>query len=71
MRVELPLCTAGTDAGKGRHECRRGGSSPAGVRVRGRHRSFSRAAEELLITQPGPGRTLAQLEGDLSTRKVS
>ncbi|WP_031107910.1 helix-turn-helix domain-containing protein, partial [Streptomyces sp. NRRL S-146] len=31
-----------------------------------RHRSFSRAAEELLITQPAWNRTIARLEGDLS-----
>ncbi|GHI09867.1 hypothetical protein Scel_81880 [Streptomyces cellostaticus] len=29
-----------------------------------RHRSFSRAAEELLITQPTLSRTIAQLEGN-------
>ncbi|EFL20751.1 probable transcriptional regulator, LysR family [Streptomyces himastatinicus ATCC 53653] len=33
-----------------------------------RHRSFSRAAEELLITQPALSRTIAQLEGKLSVR---
>ncbi|MFE7212258.1 LysR family transcriptional regulator [Streptomyces sp. NPDC001698] len=33
-----------------------------------RHRSFSRAAEELLITQPALSRTIAQLEGNLSVR---
>ncbi|MFJ8603656.1 LysR family transcriptional regulator [Streptomyces shenzhenensis] len=33
-----------------------------------RHRSFSRAAEELLITQPALSRTIAQLEGRLSVR---
>ncbi|MEU1513859.1 LysR family transcriptional regulator [Streptomyces sp. NPDC005811] len=33
-----------------------------------RHRSFSRAAEELLITQPALSRTIAQLEGQLSVR---
>ncbi|MFF3333621.1 YbfB/YjiJ family MFS transporter [Streptomyces sp. NPDC002888] len=33
-----------------------------------RHRSFSRAAEELLITQPALSRTIAQLEGNLSIR---
>ncbi|WP_225810905.1 LysR family transcriptional regulator [Streptomyces spinosus] len=33
-----------------------------------RHRSFSRAAEELLITQPALSRTIAQLEGILSVR---
>ncbi|MEU9411883.1 LysR family transcriptional regulator [Streptomyces sp. NPDC048281] len=33
-----------------------------------RHRSFSRAAEELLITQPALSRTIAQLEGTLSVR---
>ncbi|MYU10543.1 LysR family transcriptional regulator [Streptomyces sp. SID8361] len=33
-----------------------------------RHRSFSRAAEELLITQPALSRTIAQLEGSLSVR---
>lgn len=33
-----------------------------------RHRSFSRAAEELLITQPALSRTVAQLEGNLSVR---
>ncbi|MFI6728469.1 LysR family transcriptional regulator [Streptomyces atratus] len=33
-----------------------------------RHRSFSRAAEELLITQPAPSRTIAQLEGNLNVR---
>ncbi|MEU6608809.1 LysR family transcriptional regulator [Streptomyces shenzhenensis] len=33
-----------------------------------RHRSFSRAAEELLITQPALSRTIAQLEDRLSVR---
>ncbi|NEB02904.1 LysR family transcriptional regulator [Streptomyces sp. SID13726] len=33
-----------------------------------RHRSFSRAAEELLITQPALSRTVAQLEARLSVR---
>jgi DNA-binding transcriptional LysR family regulator len=33
-----------------------------------RHRSFSRAAEELLITQPALSRTIAQLEAILSVR---
>ncbi|WP_327242143.1 LysR family transcriptional regulator [Streptomyces sp. NBC_01320] len=33
-----------------------------------RHRSFSRAAEELLITQPALSRTIAQLEGNLNVR---
>ncbi|MEU1301625.1 LysR family transcriptional regulator [Streptomyces shenzhenensis] len=33
-----------------------------------RHHSFSRAAEELLITQPALSRTIAQLEGKLSVR---
>ncbi|MFI9836247.1 LysR family transcriptional regulator [Nonomuraea sp. NPDC051941] len=33
-----------------------------------RHRSFSRAAEELLITQPALSRTIAQLEGGLCVR---
>ncbi|MEV7731766.1 LysR family transcriptional regulator [Streptomyces sp. NPDC088921] len=33
-----------------------------------RHLSFSRAAEELLITQPALSRTIAQLEGRLSVR---
>ncbi|WEH19920.1 LysR family transcriptional regulator [Streptomyces sp. VNUA24] len=33
-----------------------------------RHRSFSRAAEELLITQPALSRTIAQLESNLSVR---
>ncbi len=33
-----------------------------------RHRSFSRAAEELLITQPALSRTIAQLEGKLRVR---
>ncbi len=33
-----------------------------------RHRSFSRAAEELLITQPALSRTIAQLEAHLSVR---
>ncbi|GAA2623550.1 LysR family transcriptional regulator [Streptomyces axinellae] len=33
-----------------------------------RHRSFSRAAGELLITQPALSRTIAQLEGKLSVR---
>jgi len=33
-----------------------------------RHRSFSRAAEELLFTQPALSRTIAQLEGNLSVR---
>ncbi|OPG09457.1 LysR family transcriptional regulator [Microbispora sp. GKU 823] len=33
-----------------------------------RHRSFSRAAEELLITQPALSRTIAQLEDNLSVR---
>ncbi|WP_046732081.1 LysR family transcriptional regulator [Streptomyces humi] len=33
-----------------------------------RHRSFSRAAEELLITQPALSRTIAQLEGVLHVR---
>lgn len=33
-----------------------------------RHRSFSRAAEELLITQPALSRTIAQLERQLSVR---
>ncbi|MFC6987255.1 LysR family transcriptional regulator [Streptomyces cirratus] len=35
-----------------------------------RHRSFSRAAEELLITQPALSRTIAQLEATLSVRLV-
>ncbi|MGV9385099.1 LysR family transcriptional regulator [Nonomuraea sp. NPDC003707] len=33
-----------------------------------RHHSFSRAAEELLITQPALSRTIAQLEGGLCVR---
>ncbi|AEW92849.1 MULTISPECIES: LysR family transcriptional regulator [Streptomycetaceae] len=33
-----------------------------------RHRSFSRAAEELLISQPALSRTIAQLEGGLDVR---
>ncbi|MFE7216745.1 LysR family transcriptional regulator [Streptomyces sp. NPDC057611] len=33
-----------------------------------RHLSFSRAAEELLITQPALSRTIAQLEGNLNVR---
>ncbi|MFD5387983.1 LysR family transcriptional regulator [Streptomyces sp. NPDC127074] len=33
-----------------------------------RHRSFSRASEELLITQPALSRTIAQLEDNLSVR---
>ncbi|NNN37504.1 LysR family transcriptional regulator [Streptomyces sp. S3(2020)] len=53
-----------------------GHTTPSGIELRhlrafavvARHRSFTRAAEELLITQPALSRTVAQLEAGLGVR---
>nr|WP_202557662.1 LysR family transcriptional regulator [Streptomyces sp. SID5789] len=67
MPIRLALCTACIDALR---------SEVVEVEIRhlrafaavARCRSFSRAAQELLITQPALSRTIAQLEGALSVR---